>query len=190
MSSSNIKVVGHAAVPVAKAAPAAKAVPASAIQAAPAAKAVPASAIQAAPAAKAPPSPHQAPTAQAGPEGTFSAPTGPEAVLDIPKIDREVLAKAMEAIMALPQVAKEPEVNKIFRLTLSLDASDLHLKEGQPPMMRIRGDIVRLDMKPLTQEDMERLLGRRCRRSPCNPADRRRFPPVQDGTASMPAAGE
>ncbi len=150
MSSSNIKVVGHGAVPVAKAVPV-RAVPAAA---APAARAVPASAIQAAPHGHAP-----APAAQAGPAGTFSAPTGPEAVIDIPKVDRDVLAKAMEAIMALPQVAKEPEVNKIFRLTLSLDASDLHLKVGQPPMMRIRGDIVRLDMKPLWQEDMERLLG-------------------------------
>src|SRR5262249_18926085 len=36
--------------------------------------------------------------------------------------------------------------------------SDLHLKVGQPPMMRIRGDIRRVDMRPLTQEDMERLL--------------------------------
>src|ERR1700677_778632 len=54
---------------------------------------------------------------------------------------------------------KDFEVNKIFRLTLELDASDLHLKVGQPPMMRIRGDIVRLEMRPLSQEDMERLLG-------------------------------
>ena len=38
------------------------------------------------------------------------------------------------------------------------EASDLHLKVGQPPMMRLRGDIRRMDMRPLTQEDMERLL--------------------------------
>src|SRR5438270_7484734 len=36
--------------------------------------------------------------------------------------------------------------------------SDLHLKVGQPPMMRLRGDIRRMKMRPLTQEDMERLL--------------------------------
>ena len=53
---------------------------------------------------------------------------------------------------------KEPEVNKLFRLVMKFEASDLHLKVGQPPMMRYRGDIRRVDMRPLTQEDMERLL--------------------------------
>src|SRR5208282_1362467 len=105
------------------------------------------SGIQATPPAKAPPPPALS--------GLNAPPQPPETPLDVPRVDREVLAKAMEAIMELPQVAKEPEVNKIFRLTRSLDASDLHLKEGQPPMMRIRGDIVRLDMKPLTQADLE-----------------------------------
>src|SRR5262245_12962837 len=52
----------------------------------------------------------------------------------------------------------EPEVNKLFRMVMKFEASDLHLKVGQPPMMRLRGDIRRTDMKPLTQEDMERLL--------------------------------
>jgi len=54
--------------------------------------------------------------------------------------------------------AKEPEVNKLFRMVMKFEASDLHLKVGQPPMMRVRGDIKRTDMRPLTQEDMERLL--------------------------------
>ncbi len=53
---------------------------------------------------------------------------------------------------------KEPEVNKLFRMVMKHEASDLHLKVGQPPMMRLRGDIRRVDMRPLTQEDMERLL--------------------------------
>src|SRR3954454_1196282 len=37
-------------------------------------------------------------------------------------------------------------------------ASDLHLRVGQPPMMRLKGDIRKMEMRPLTQEDMERLL--------------------------------
>jgi twitching motility protein PilT len=41
---------------------------------------------------------------------------------------------------------------------MKFQASDLHLKVGQPPMMRLRGDIVKLNAPPLTQEDMERLL--------------------------------
>ncbi len=53
---------------------------------------------------------------------------------------------------------KEPEVNKLFRMVMKYEGSDLHLKVGQPPMMRLRGDIRRMEMRPLTQEDMERLL--------------------------------
>lgn len=57
-----------------------------------------------------------------------------------------------------PASGKEPEVNKLFRLVMKLQASDIHLKVGQPPMMRLKGDIRRMEMRPLTQEDMERLL--------------------------------
>ncbi|MCI0464481.1 MAG: PilT/PilU family type 4a pilus ATPase [Gemmataceae bacterium] len=41
---------------------------------------------------------------------------------------------------------------------MKLEGSDLHLKVGLPPMMRLRGDMRRMEMRPLTQEDMERLL--------------------------------
>src|SRR5262249_20114436 len=70
------------------------------------------------------------------------------ATADIPDIEK------------LPAEAKarEPEINKLFRMVMKHEASDLHLKVGQPPMMRIRGDIRRADMRPLTQDDMERLL--------------------------------
>src|SRR5437868_11508579 len=59
---------------------------------------------------------------------------------------------------AKSEAKKEPEANKLFRMVMKLQASDLHLKVGQPPMMRLRGDIRRTEMRPLTQEDMERLL--------------------------------
>ncbi len=52
---------------------------------------------------------------------------------------------------------KEPEVNKLFRMVMKHEASDLHLKVGQPPMMRIRGDIRRVEAPPMTQEMMEKL---------------------------------
>ncbi len=74
------------------------------------------------------------------------------ATADVPKST----AEQRPAVPAMPR--KEPEVNKLFRTVMKLEASDLHLKVGQPPMMRLRGDIRRLDMRPLTQEDMERLL--------------------------------
>src|SRR4051812_11820352 len=56
------------------------------------------------------------------------------------------------------ETRKEPEVNKLFRMVMKHEGSDLHLKVGLPPMMRLKGDIRRADMRPLTQEDMERLL--------------------------------
>jgi twitching motility protein PilT len=63
---------------------------------------------------------------------------------------------------AEPQVAadarREPEVNKLYRVVMKHEGSDLHLKVGQPPMMRLRGVIRRMEMRPLSQEDMERLL--------------------------------
>jgi twitching motility protein PilT len=59
---------------------------------------------------------------------------------------------------AAAEPRKEPEANKLFRMIMKLQASDLHLKVGQPPMMRLRGDIRRTEMRPLTQEDMERLM--------------------------------
>ncbi|MCE9531279.1 MAG: PilT/PilU family type 4a pilus ATPase [Planctomycetes bacterium] len=43
-------------------------------------------------------------------------------------------------------------------MVMKHEASDLHLKVGLPPMMRIRGDICRSNGPPLTQEHMERLL--------------------------------
>jgi len=42
------------------------------------------------------------------------------------------------------EVRKEPEVNKLFRMVMKHEASDLHLKVGQPPMMRLKGDIRRM----------------------------------------------
>jgi twitching motility protein PilT len=56
------------------------------------------------------------------------------------------------------EVRREPEVNKLFRMVMKHEGSDLHLKVGQPPMMRLKGDIVRMQMRPLTPSDMERLL--------------------------------
>ncbi len=53
---------------------------------------------------------------------------------------------------------REPEVNKLFRAVMKHKGSDLHLKVGQPPMMRLKGIIQRMNAPPLTQEQMERLL--------------------------------
>jgi twitching motility protein PilT len=56
------------------------------------------------------------------------------------------------------EARREPEVNKLFRAVMKHEASDLHLKAGLPPMMRLKGAIRRMDAPPLTQEHMEKLL--------------------------------
>src|SRR5438270_6173304 len=56
------------------------------------------------------------------------------------------------------QARREPEVNKLFRMVMKHEGSDLHLKVGLPPMMRLRNAIRAMEMKALSAEDMERLL--------------------------------
>ncbi len=55
-------------------------------------------------------------------------------------------------------VAGEPPVNQLFRTVMKHKGSDLHLKAGLPACMRLRGVIQRMQTKPLSQEDMEKLL--------------------------------
>jgi twitching motility protein PilT len=53
---------------------------------------------------------------------------------------------------------REPEVNKLFRMVMKHEGSDLHLKVGLPPMMRLKGDIRQMTMPSLSDDEMERLL--------------------------------
>jgi len=55
-------------------------------------------------------------------------------------------------------VPGEPTVNQLFRTVMLHQGSDLHLKAGQPGMMRLRGIIQRMDTPIITQEMMEKLL--------------------------------
>jgi twitching motility protein PilT len=77
---------------------------------------------------------------------------------DAVKIPDDDDGSEAKAALAAKNGKREPEVNKLFRMVMKLQASDLHLKVGQPPMVRLRGDIRRTEAKPITQEDMERLL--------------------------------
>ena len=45
---------------------------------------------------------------------------------------------------------REPEVNKLFRMVMKHEGSDLHLKVGLPPMMRLKGVIRQMEMQPLS----------------------------------------
>ena len=50
-----------------------------------------------------------------------------------------------------------PEIEKLFRAVIKADASDLHLKVGLPPKMRIHSRIKSTTGEPLTEEKVEKL---------------------------------
>ena len=49
-------------------------------------------------------------------------------------------------------------VPALLRFAVAQKASDLHLSAGEPPMLRIHGDIHRIDMPPLAAEQTHRLI--------------------------------
>jgi twitching motility protein PilT len=56
------------------------------------------------------------------------------------------------------EVRREPEINKLFRMVMKHEGSDLHLKAGLPPMMRLRSAIRHMEMRALSSDDLERLI--------------------------------
>src|SRR5437899_9170668 len=59
---------------------------------------------------------------------------------------------------AQAEARREPEVNKLFRMVMKHEGSDLHLKVGLPPMMRLRNAIRQMQMEAINADEMERLL--------------------------------
>jgi twitching motility protein PilT len=55
-------------------------------------------------------------------------------------------------------VPGEPPANQLFRTVMLHSGSDLHLKAGLSGMMRLRGVIQKMATKPLSNDDLERLL--------------------------------
>jgi twitching motility protein PilT len=53
---------------------------------------------------------------------------------------------------------KELEVDKYFRACVKLQGSDLHMKVGQPPIVRVHGKLKQLNRGPVPMEEMCRLL--------------------------------
>src|SRR5262249_51261366 len=52
----------------------------------------------------------------------------------------------------------EPEANKLFRMVMKYKGSDLHLKVGRAPSMRLTGVLREMQLPPLSTSDMERLM--------------------------------
>ncbi len=72
------------------------------------------------------------------------------------RADREATIRRLESSLLHH---REPlEVDKIFRALVKLEGSDLHLKVGQPPMVRVRGELRPLNRPPIENEEMVRLL--------------------------------
>ena len=49
-------------------------------------------------------------------------------------------------------------IDEFFDVIVQNNASDLHIQEGQPPKMRLHGDIQRIRDEPLTHAEMEQML--------------------------------
>jgi twitching motility protein PilT len=52
---------------------------------------------------------------------------------------------------------RDLEADKLFRACVKLEASDLHLKVGKPPMLRVNGTLRPLDRGPMDDEEMVRV---------------------------------
>ncbi len=50
------------------------------------------------------------------------------------------------------------DIPSLLRFAVTQKASDLHLSAGEAPMLRIHGDMVRVDTSPLTKEEAHRLI--------------------------------
>lgn len=65
---------------------------------------------------------------------------------------------AEELIARLSGEKQELEVDKYFRALVKLEGSDLHMKVGKPPMVRIRNELRPLSRGPVERAEMVKLL--------------------------------
>ncbi len=49
-------------------------------------------------------------------------------------------------------------IDAFFKLMAEQKASDLHLSTNNPPMLRINGDLVRVDFPPLANDDLKAMV--------------------------------
>src|SRR5947199_6415381 len=65
---------------------------------------------------------------------------------------------ATDVAVNVEVATNEPEANKLFRMVMKYKGSDLHLKVGLAPAMRLGGVLRQMQMPILTTADMERLM--------------------------------
>ena len=89
-------------------------------------------------------------TQKSAPAASLSgAPAADPAAIPVPITSGGATIEAM---------ASEPEANKLFRMVMKHKGSDLHLKVGLPPCMRMGGTLRQMALPPLTTAEMERLM--------------------------------
>ena len=71
--------------------------------------------------------------------------------IDVEKMVEEMVSK-------YTKVKEELPVDKYFRALVKLEGSDLHMKVGQPPIIRVHGTLKPLNRDPIDTEEMTRLL--------------------------------
>jgi twitching motility protein PilT len=54
---------------------------------------------------------------------------------------------------------REPQIHKLFRMARKFEAAGLELRAGSPPAMWLRGVLRTVDMRPLSAENLDRLVG-------------------------------
>jgi len=64
----------------------------------------------------------------------------------------------LNAIAGGPEKVTEPRINKLFKIMVRQQASDLHLKFQQPPILRIKGVLQVLKSEPLNDRQVEGLV--------------------------------
>ena len=50
------------------------------------------------------------------------------------------------------------QIDKLFQVMVAQNASDMHLSSGAPPILRIHGEMVRLEHPNLTNENVQALV--------------------------------
>ncbi len=67
------------------------------------------------------------------------------------------MARARDWVKSTFDPDKPLEIDKIFKMSIKYNASDVHLQVGRPPVLRIAGGLRELDMPALTEERMVEL---------------------------------
>jgi twitching motility protein PilT len=67
-------------------------------------------------------------------------------------------ARAGGAVKAADLAEARGEIERLLRLLVEAEASDLHLRSGQPPLLRRQGELVREESAPFPGERLETML--------------------------------